>query len=662
MRPETESTLRENARKLFARVYAECIRRRKKRLPSVWATEVRKMPAGGPISGNRVVPYEHRHMPHCVEQMDAADDPTVRIIVVWADRRAGKTNGVCMNVIGRTVTDDPGGIYSVQPTIPDVDKFSAEDAEPMIDLCLSDYFVEKKSRDAGRTKAFKKFRGGFWRIPSGGSETQFRGTTVKVVCLHEADKLERDSIHAAMGRTEGIRDAVIILESTGTIAATFDPDGKKIYNSVIEEFYDSGDRRNWFSECAECHALQVIVYEDFKWTPGRMDEARWACQQCGHEHDEDAWRRAAQNSQWFPTAGLTDEQKRDIRATHQLARAVRPEVRSYWKNGFTSLLPTSKGYRTKLHQIVAEGEAAKLSLSALKIWTQEIAAKLWDASASGEAPPAWRPIYERRQRYTKAPADALYLTAFTDVQHTRLEVLWAAWDREENMSGMAHTVIDGHHAHPETWKRLGVELARKFPHESGAEIGLGFALIDGGKWPEDVYYFLRQLAAHPIEGVSGKVRGSKGVGQHGHPIVDTTFRTIGKVLKGHNIGTWEAKDRIYERLRKTEEDEPPRIVLNESFTEEFCQQAVVETVTVTYEKGQEIRKYLNPTKARNEGLDLLVGCLAALRLRARTLNWDALRAEIDERAPREEPAQKEERRAEPVFSAPRGGFSSGWNV
>src|SRR4051812_4805143 len=83
---------------------------RVKRKPSVWAPEVRIMPIGGPISGNHTVPYDHRYMPHCVEQMDAADDPSVRMVVIWAGVRDGKTAG-CLNIIGRTVTDDPGGIF-----------------------------------------------------------------------------------------------------------------------------------------------------------------------------------------------------------------------------------------------------------------------------------------------------------------------------------------------------------------------------------------------------------------------------------------------------------------------------------------------------------------------------------------------------------------------
>jgi phage terminase large subunit GpA-like protein len=52
----------------------------------------------------------------------------------------------------------------------------------------------------------------------------------------------------------------------------------------------------------------------------------------------------------------------------------------------------------------------------------------------------------------------------------------------------------------------------------------------------------------------------------------------------------------------------------------------VEKVVITFDGGQEIRKYENEKNARNEALDIEVGCLAALRLHPR--NWDALEQAI----------------------------------
>lgn len=234
----------------------------------------------------------------------------------------------------------------------------------------------------------------------------------------------------------------------------------------------------------------------------------------------------------------------------------------------------------------------------------------------------------------------LILTAFVDVQLNRLEVTWRAHGRRSESWGMDHVILDGAVRHKEVWQKLRVELQRKFQHASGSEMRLSMGLIDGGHYAEDVYVFFRDLGQNPIEGVSGKLKASKGIGRHGHPIIDKVWRTVAKNLKGYHIGTWEAKDRIYERLRMdmpTEEElnqGAPSVPegwmhFNKRFEEEYFRQLTVEQVVIKWSKGEEIRSYINPNKQRNEGLDLEVGCLAAFSLRR--WNFDLIEAELLER-------------------------------
>lgn len=673
MKPEIEASLHAGAVELFWEEWRSNILPRQKRKPSVWATEERILAAGqSPLSSGDPIRYRHAVMPHCVEPMDDADDPSINKIVLWFAIREGKTGGVCCNILGRTVTDDPGNIYSVHPTKDDADRFSIGDVEPMIEACLEGYFVEKKSRESGRTINFKKFKGGWLRIVNAGSLTKFSGTTVRVLFLHELDRLTPDAIYKAMGRTTGFADAIIIEESSGTLASTIDPvTGDKIYNSKIEESFDQGDKQKRFSECQACRHWQIIRYRNFKWPPGHMDRAVWVCEKCEYEHSASEWHRAAESSRWFPTAGLTEQQEADILIHFPKAKAKDPTVRSYWKNGFTSLLPAGKGYKTKLHEFVAKGEAAKTSIEALRVWTQEIAAELWDPELEGEPPPAWRPIFDRREDYgLTVPVGGSFVTCFGDLQLNRIELGWRAWGRNEESWGMDHVVLDGHIRDPEVWQALRHELTRKWPvlvqlpdgSTVTVEIRLGFGLIDGGHYAEDLYRFFQQLYRNPVPGLNGHLRASKGVGQHGHPIITRKMSTVAKNLKGHYIGTWEAKDRIYERLRMEKDgaanrqsesenrsvlgagakehsrrreaiqDETREGVMhfNKQFSEEYFQQLTAENVTITYECGVEIRKYVNPKAVRNEALDIEVGNLAALRLHPR--NFDAIEAELQARA------------------------------
>jgi phage terminase large subunit GpA-like protein len=624
---------------------------RVQRKPSLWASEVRLMPMGGPISGNAVVPYDHRYMPHAVEIMDAADDPNVRVVVNWSAVRDAKT-AICLNIMGRTVTDKPGGIYSVHPIDDDVAKFSNDDVEPMIDLCLSEYFVAKKSRDSGRTINYKKFRGGSIRIVNAGGITKFRGSTVTALFLHEIDgygrnlkpshdpkvmRIAKESIHKAINRTKGIADAIIFLESTCTYAPTVLEDGTLEYNSPIQEWHDKGDKRKWFCRCRACGAMQWMKYAQIQARTGDKREARYYCEQCDADHTPRQWRRMCEAGIWYPTAGLTEGDLQEIEISHKDARALQPEVRSYWRNGFSSLLPHHTAYASKLHEFLAEGEAAKSSKEAEKTWTNEIAAELWSLEEEKVPPPAYQPILDGREDYQEAPLPALVLTNATDVHGDRLEVEWRAWARNEENWGMGHFVLFGDTNRTEVWEEWTTHLQRTFPHASGAKLRLALALVDGGWRVDPILATLRRLALHNVPGVSGKIIVSKGVPEW-QGVIHRNWATIKDRAKGIHIGTWAAKGLIYDRLEwHSSQDKPTSlnglklegfIHFSRDYQDEFIRQIVSESPVFQIIKGVNVRTFKNPEGNRNEALDLLVGNLAAFR--RRRWDFDQLQHEIDE--------------------------------
>jgi phage terminase large subunit GpA-like protein len=346
-------------------------------------------------------------------------------------------------------------------------------------------------------------------------------------------------------------------------------------------------------------------------------------------------------AKWYPTAGLTHEQIMDIAANAKHARAIDPTVRSYWRNGFNSLLPHHSSFRSKLHEFVSEGEAAKKSPAALKTWKNEVAAELWNPTEEGEAPPDWKPLYERREDYatdTKitVPRKALMLTVSVDVHKNRLEVLWWAWGRRQENWGILHTVIPGEVQDQAVWKDLAVELARKFDHETGATIELKFGLVDAGKWPEWVMFFLRYLRDSKST-VRGKIRACRGSSHYPYPIINRSYTSLVSTTKtqvsGHWIGTDSAKDLLYTRMALPESEgaEPPPegwIHYPQSFGQTFFEQLTSERVAISFNKqNEEQRRYVKPQNVRNETLDLSVYNLAAYWLRT-TYNWDALEAEL----------------------------------
>lgn len=636
------------------------------RKPSEWAEEERRIAAGqSPMATFSDISYEHAVMPHCVEPMDSVDLPHVRELVLMWGIRDGKTLGVCMNIMGRTVADKPCNIYDVHPTDDDSARFSESDVEQMITLCLESYFARRKSRESGRTIEFKKFAGGWLRIFSAGSLSKFRGTSVGVLFLHELDALGKESIFKAVNRTQGFAHPIIVKESTPTLAPTQDEKGNVQYRSNIHEAYDQGDKRKWFVPCRECKGMQVIMFGGFRHPEERMDKAAYHCIFCDAAHNENQWRAMQQRGKWFPTAGLSDEQQRQIEKWHTSATPKDPGVRSYWRNGFNSLLPRNETYRTKLHQFVAEEAASHSSREARKTWTNEIAAELWNDDENIQPAPLLQPILDGRELYahidsTFIPMRGLIVTCFTDLHGNRLEIEWRAWGRDEESFGLGHFVLDGDTNKPEVWEEWTKHLTRKWKHQSGLELGLSFGLADAGWRPDPLASTLMRMQQQNVPGVSGKIRLSIGVGRAGHAIVGNKWGTIGKRYKGVHIGTWQAKELIYDRLAWHGAKEKPQggfMHYGTRYSDEFIRQLVIEDPVRKVIQSRDVLTFENPKQLRNEALDLAVGNLAAFRLRL----WDFEAVEKEIAALKEKPKEPETVAPAQTFR-PMGGFGTGWNV
>ncbi len=616
---------------------------RRRRTVNEWATEARRLPAGSsPVAQTAVIPYDHALMPHLIEPGNAVDDPTCRKVVLMFGIREGKTMGLCCNTIGRTVMDDAGNIYSVHPTDDDAVSWSDGELEPMIDTCLSDYFVEKKSRDAGRTQGFKKYRGGWIRIVSANSLTKFRGKSVKVLLLHEVDALNPEAIIKGFGRTTGYSNAIIILECTPTKSPVIDEHGEKQYRSQIQKHYEEGTQEKWFCRCRECEDWHIVNIGQFRHPSGEPALTQYYCPFCDTPHNAEQYRQMCADGRYFPTAGLSETDQLAIADNYREAKPADLTNRSFWRPGFCSLLPHHSAYRSKLHQIVVEHESAKKDRRALEVWTNEVAAEVWDDSEESETPPECKTLWQRREDYATAervslPLDCLVLVASVDVQGNRLEVEWKAWGRGERSWGIEVKTLFGDPRKQEVWDALNHELQRTFPRADKTELSLSLCFVDGsGFGAEMVYEYLRRLSRVTVPGVSGKIRACSGKGEHGHPVVDFAYRTVAKNLKGYHVGTWEAKDLIYLRLKLADAESEGFMHYSKRYDEGFFQQLTAERVTICQKlvKGRwtEVRAYENKQGARNEGLDLAVYNLAAFR-KLRIWDFGPIESALEESRP-----------------------------
>ncbi len=633
-------------RRDFESAWSECWQVRVKRAPSVWAVESYRLPISSPVStGDASEAFSYELFPHCVEPADCADDPNIRKIVLWFAIREGKTLGICMPILGRMVTDAPGNGYSVHPTDDDVARFSEGDLEPMIGACLESYFVERKSRIAGRTVNFKAYRGGWIRIVNAGSLTKFSGTSVKVLLLHELDRLNREAIYKAFGRTTGYKDAIIVEESSGTNAPIVKENGDLEYRSNIHASYDEGDQRKWFCTCRECGCLRWLKYEQIREveTP-QGTRHRYFCEACDYAHTPAEWRKMAAGGLWFPTAGLSEDQQRDIRANWRKAKPKKRNVASFWRNGCASLLPPAKGYRDKLHEFYEQEKDSNITPEARKIWVQEHRAELWSPILEGEPPPPWRPLFDRRETYNDGkgglvvPSRCLIITGGIDVQINRLELVWMGTGRGNETWSLDYVILHGDPQENEVWDALDKELDRQFTREDGATMAATMAFIDTAKWPDRVWKFLTRKPR-------SNIRACRGSPKRPHPIVASLFQPLASskmriatmektvVVRGHWIGGDSATEWIYSRLIK----EPEGAELPDGWhhfgmhcDENYFGQLTSEKVFIE-DDGE--RRYEHVGPCRNEVHDCHKYALGAFRFRSeRRWDFDAIERNLAEQA------------------------------
>jgi phage terminase large subunit GpA-like protein len=639
MLPEIITTYQRDAFDLFERTRAAHLRLKPKRKVSEWAEAERWIAQGAsPLSEHGDIRYRLSVMPWCTAPMDSAKDPDVQVTVLWFASGLAKTE-IAVNIIGHSIHEEPKNIFVAYPKDESRDKFSRDvlqrsliDATPAVKALVSEF----KSRDGGNTIAYKRFAGGSIYMVGAGSAANFRGPRAGVIYCDEIDGMpddvagEGDPITLAFKRAEGFAKSIKLLSGTGTFKPKRGEDGTPIYRSKVHQWFDQSDQQKWFCPCRRCGHWQYLRFEQVRVLENKTAEpAYYLCEKCDTDHTDRQRIVMVKAGEWRPTAPFHG-------------------IRGYWVNGVNSTLPAEKGFATKMHQFISDAEQAKKGKMSKRVWINTFLAELDDPDEQTEEPPSIHPLMKRLEPYATikgitVPLGASLLTSASDVQQDRLEVLWTGWNRTEESWVLDRVVLGGSVHEDLVWRKLEQEFLRKFRREDGAPMELMFGLIDAGKWPDRVLAFLSRLRAtgSPLH---GKIRACRGSSQFPHPVIDTRYSRIIKQVHGHWIGGDAAKDLIYSRLRRSIPEDGVLPDAWQHFPEtvdsNFFDQLTAERVSVTYLRGEEIRRYTNEDHLRNEILDMSVYNLAAFRLR----KWpfDAIESELKSRAEELKGDRKEE--------------------
>lgn len=519
------------------------------------------------------------------QPMEDVTNPDVEsITLMWASQVGGKTE-VINNTIGYFIDHDPSPILMLQPTVEMAESWSKERFTPMLrdTSRLRGKVRDARSRDANNTILHKAFPGGHLSIVGTNAPAGLAMRPIRVVLCDEVDRypasagIEGDPISLAEARTSGFWDAVKFYTSTPTVKGA----------SRIENLFGQSDKHYFYVPCPKCQEFQSLTWGGVKWPEGQPEEAFYECQKCG-DHWDDAERMVAiWRGEWRSSVPFNTR-------------------RGYHLNGIYVLFKAQKGFKNRLHQMAAGFLKAKAGgRETLKTWTNTFLAETWEEE--GEQP-AVQPLLERCEAYGPTlPAGALVLVAYGDVHPNRIEIETVGFGVGEECWGIRYDRFIGNPELPAVWQQVEAALQTEYEHPSGTKLRVACAGFDTGHKADAVYNFVRPRQAR-------MVFATKGSAVPGSPLVSRPKKSGVRKVMLFMIGTDTAKGIVYSRLRLTEAG-PGFMHFPMGYTEEYFKALTAEKLTTEYRRGFPVRVWkCFPDGARNEALDIRVGCLAMLKI------------------------------------------------
>lgn len=559
-------------------------------LPSEWCQENIRIPAGNAIPGK----LRLANAPYQAEPMNMLVDPDCyRVSLMWG-AQVGKTM-LALCVQAYSVAMAPRSQMMMQPSQDDLRTWLETKWNPLAEECeaVRKLVAKPRGRDGVNNQKMKSYPGGFMMFAWSGSPKTMRGRSAPLIVCDEVDGYERTSEGHPVGllwqRSATFGDQRFLLEiSTPTIKD----------ESYIEKAFEMGDQRHFQVECPHCHTFDKLDWEHVRWDGRReTDEdtsaaaadqkpetARYYCGACGAMWDEGQRVAAIRGGHWLASKPFDGHASYHLNELYSTFRKIPAIVRDYLD---------------------------KLATDDLQTFTNVSLAQTYEEKGEKVDPDS---LMARREHYeAEVPAGGLYLTAGVDMQMDRLEAEVVAWGAGEESWSIGYHVLWGDPLQGDVWNDLDDLLATTYEHESGAMMPISSACLDTGG--TNGY---TQAAYEYGKGKTGRrLFLIKGVPGWGRPIVEKPQRKqSGKNARKVDlflVGTDETKLVVMRRLNHSKPG-PGFCHFSHDRDAEFFKQMTSEKLTTKYIKGQPIREWKKPDKARNEALDCRGYALAALKI------------------------------------------------
>lgn len=572
-------------------------------LPSEWAERNVRIPVGNAKPG----PIRFDNAPYQRGMLDAIKEPGIRRVSYKTGAQLGKTT-IQQCITGYFIEHEPKSQIMVQPTQGDVQTFLETKLRPMLDAnpSISNKMAKQRGREGVNNSRIISYIGGWLMFSWAGSPKTLRGRSAPITQADEIDGYEATP-EGDPGELLAQRSASFGDEALRTESSTPTIDGA----SRIDTAFQEGDQRRFYVPCPHCGHHQHLRWENVTWQ-GRestgIDDAEddmgkehlpetagYACEECGAVWDDGERIAAIRNAERNGGGWKAAKPFRGHASFHA------PEMLSTFR---------------RLRDIV-QSYLDKLALGDMQSFVNVSLAEVY-AEKGEKADPTG--LQGRAEVYrAEVPAGGLYLTAGIDMQMDRLECEVVAWGHAEESWSVAYYVLWGDPLHQDVWDDLDDVLAGTYQHESGAVMSISAACLDTGGTNG-----MTQAAYDYAKGKTGRrLFAIKGVSGWGRPIVEKPQRKqSGKKSRKvdlFQVGVDEAKLVVMRRLAATvgagERISGPGYCHTPNDRDaEWYKQITAEKLVTRYVKGQPVREWHKPDRARNEALDCRVYALAALKI------------------------------------------------
>lgn len=591
-------------------------------LPSVWAERNVRIPIGNAIPG----PISFENAPYQRGMLDVIKEPGIRRVSYMTGAQLGKTT-IQQCITGFFIDHEPQSQIFVQPTEGDVRTFLETKLRPMLaaNPSINRKMAKQRSREGVNNTRMISYLGGWLMFSWAGSPKTLRGRS--------APKVHADEVDGFDATPEGDPGELLAQR-----AATFGDDQLRTESSTptvkgasrIETGFTEGDQRRYYVPCPDCGEAQYLKWENVRWDGRQSVDVKTFEKDIGADHEPDTALYCCEHC-----GSLWDDGQRiaAIRNAERLGygwQASKP-----FKGHASFQAPEMLSTFRRLRDIV-KSYLGKIALSPpdMQSFVNVSLGEPYDDAGEKADPDSLLARSENSYAPGFIPWGGLFVTAGVDMQPDRLEVEIVAWGHGEQSWSIDYRVLWGDPLAGDVWTDLDDLLAENFQHESGFRLPISAACLDTGG--NDGY---TQCAYDYAKGKTGRrLFAIKGVGGWGRAIVEKPQRKqSGKNARKVDlflVGVDEAKKIAMRRLGVAKPG-PGYCNFPTGRDEDYFKGLTCEKLVTRYVKGQPVREWVKPDKARNEPLDCRNYAYAALKIMQPSFK------RIEERLKQTPPVQKQ---------------------